>query len=373
MMRICMATPRYVQGPGAIDRIGIETRRVGARPAVVLDAGIAEELEPGIAAAMAEAGCSATIQPHGAEVQAATLDALVQALRRNAPDVVVGVGGGKALDTAKGVAIRLDLPMVAVPTIAASDAPASRGVVLYDDEHRLVAVEQMAANPVCVIVDTAMVARAPVRFLLAGIGDAMAKKFELASARRRGLPNKHGAHPPIAASAAADACYRTLIDHSAAALAAVRAGTPGDALEAVVEANLLLSAIAFENGGLSLAHALVHGLTTYASTSGAMHGIQVALALLHQLAIEGPVDDVELGAMIAFYRSIGMPASLADHGVADRAGAIAAIAEANLASSIVSRLFPDLTRDRLVAAMEKVEIEAARLNADQGDYHGAAA
>ena len=118
MMRIYMATPRYVQGPGTIDRIGVETRPFGARPAIILDAGIAEQLEPRIAAAMTEAGCAATIHPHGAEVQAATLDALAHALRRSTPDVVVGVGGGKALDTAKGVAIRLDLPMVAVPTIA---------------------------------------------------------------------------------------------------------------------------------------------------------------------------------------------------------------------------------------------------------------
>src|SRR5690606_42099045 len=66
----------------------------------------------------------------------------------------------RALDAAKGVARRLARPFISVPTIASTDAPASRGLVVYDDAHRPAVVEQLARNPEVVIVDTAVIAAA---------------------------------------------------------------------------------------------------------------------------------------------------------------------------------------------------------------------
>src|SRR5690606_8613754 len=106
-----------------------------------------------------------------------------------------GFGGGRALDTAKGVARRTGLPFVSVPTVASTDAPATRGVVIYDDAHNLAAIEQMEENPAFVIVDTAIISAAPARFLRGGIGDALSTKFE-ADAHWAGAGlTKHGTRP----------------------------------------------------------------------------------------------------------------------------------------------------------------------------------
>ena len=105
-----------------------------------------------------QSGLAASSFAFSGETTRPAMDALAEQARGTAPDVVVGAGGGRALDAAKGVARRLGRPFISVPTIASTDAPASRGLVVYDDEHRLVGVEQLARNPDYVIVDTAVIA-----------------------------------------------------------------------------------------------------------------------------------------------------------------------------------------------------------------------
>ena len=67
-------------------------------------------------------------------------------------DLVIGCGGGKAIDTAKGAQIALGCPIFIVPTVAATDAPTSRVVVLYTAEHALAGTQAMRANPDVVLV-----------------------------------------------------------------------------------------------------------------------------------------------------------------------------------------------------------------------------
>ena len=47
---------------------------------------------------------------------------------------VVGVGGGKILDTSKAVAYENNIPVAIVPTLASTDAPCSALAVVYSDE-----------------------------------------------------------------------------------------------------------------------------------------------------------------------------------------------------------------------------------------------
>jgi len=45
--------------------------------------------------------------------------------RQHKARVIIGVGGGKVLDTTRAVADELTLPVVNRPTVASSDAPCS--------------------------------------------------------------------------------------------------------------------------------------------------------------------------------------------------------------------------------------------------------
>ncbi len=354
-MRIFAATARYIQGPGALALLPKEAQRLGRRPVLVGDAGVQALFGPTFDDAFRAAGIEATFLVLTGEITAAAVDGLAAAARTAGADVAIGVGGGKSLDAGKGVALALGLPFISVPTIASTDAPASAGLALYDDHHLMSEIRQMKRNPDCVLVDTAVIARAPLHFLRAGIGDALAKKFEAESCAAAGGRTKHGTGPGVTGLAIADACYRTIRAHAAGALAAAGRGEPDDALEALVEATVLMSALGFENGGLSVAHAVTRGLMQARGAAGALHGYHVAYGTMVHLALEGRDGDA-LRDMAGFLRSVGLPATLRELGTTDATPAdMRMVAEGALTSANVRNFPVAVTVPALQAAINRVE------------------
>jgi glycerol dehydrogenase len=352
-MRIFASTPFYLQGPGALARVGEIAGRHGTKPAIIIDAFVrplvGQTLEDGFAG-------SVDIRPFAGEVTEAAVTGLADTL--HGCDIVVAVGGGKALDAGKAVALRLGLPVICVPTIASTDGPASRGIALYDDQHRLVRVEQMPANPVAVIVDTTVIAGAPARFLRAGIGDAVAKMFEAEGCWAGGGLTKHGTRPTHSARAIATAAYGLLRAHAVAAVTAVEHHQVTEDLEATVEATVLLSAMGFENGGLSIAHSTTRGLMTLRGARERLHGEHVAYGTLVQIAVEDGPDD-KLADVARFLQAVGLPTCLVDLDVADVTGdELQTMAGAILASPHIGNVARPLTPARLLEALGHIETRA---------------
>lgn len=354
--RVFAACPRYVQGPGAIELLAAECRAIGQRPLVIIDTFVRDQFGKQIFASFADPGLP--VIAFSGEITIETVEHLRADAEQTSPDVIVAVGGGKALDAGKAVALRLDLPFVSVPTIASMDGPASRGIAIYDYEHRLALVEQLRVNPDVVLVDTAIIAGAPVAFLRAGIGDAIAKKFEAeASAAARGL-NKHGSLPLHSALIAADGAYRLLRKHGAAAVGAVARGKVTEDVEATVEAAILLSALGFENAGLSVAHSFTRGLVKARAAASAPHGFHVAYGLLVQFAIENRTD-AEILDIGEFFNEVGLPRRLGDMGlVAASQSEIQAMCELTLTAPHINNLVNKTTLAGLVAAVGRVELLA---------------
>ncbi len=132
---------------------------------------------------------------------------------------MVGAGGGRALDAAKGVALRANLSVVTVPTVASTDAPASHGIAIYNEAHQVVRVEQLPRSPAVVIVDTEIIARARVRYLAAGIGDALSKLIEAKACVASQARNRHGTRPLLAGMAMAQHCEAFAASQSTEAFA----------------------------------------------------------------------------------------------------------------------------------------------------------
>jgi glycerol dehydrogenase len=141
-----------------------------------------------------------------------------------------------------------------------------------------------------------------------------------------------------------------------AALEAVTAKTPNEAFERVVEATILSSGLGFESGGLSISHALTRGFSAIPALSGALHGEQVAFGLLAQLRLEGRSDEF-LADMKAFYRTVGLPVSLADLGLRQgAAAAIETIAARTLADApYVQNFQSEVTQANLTAALARAD------------------
>lgn len=305
---------RYIQGPGSIANLGTEAASYGAKAAILLDSGIFDILL-GPVTESCNGRIAALVIRHGGECSESQIAALVAAARASGADVIVGVGGGKALDTAKAAARDLDLPVIIFPTIAASDAPCSALAVIYNDDGTVAYDTFLPRNPDLVLVDTALIARAPARFLAAGIGDALATFYEADSCRRSGAQNCMKMPGITIAREIARLCRDTIFAFGVDALAECDAKTAGPALERVVEANILLSGIGFESGGVAAAHAIHHGLCELDDVHHHLHGEKVAIGVLAGLKLHGL--DEEFERVRAFCAQVRLPVRLADIGIAD--------------------------------------------------------
>lgn len=314
-MRIAGFPHIYIQGPGALGRLPecIGDIAQKGRVAIIADP-IVEPQFRDVGEQLQEAGCEVIRYPFGGECTRAEIDRLAELARDLDPEVVIGAGGGKALDTAKGVVMELACSLVIVPTIASSDAPTSRLIAIYDENHNIAETPSLKRNPNAVVVDTAVLAAAPKRFLAAGIGDALTKKFEVASTIKSGRLNFFGGRPPRLAGVLADQCYEVIRADAVEALAVAGTGKPNEAFERVVEACILYSGLSFESGGLSIAHGILRGLGTFPQTQKFLHGEVVTYGTLLQLATMGHADE-EIRDMIGFCRQIGLPTRLSDIGV----------------------------------------------------------
>ncbi len=301
---------KYLQGRGVLERLGDEVALYGRRALVVVDGGVFAMLEPVVRRALA--GLDAEIVRHGGECSLAE----IARLGRRVPDaqVVIGIGGGKALDTAKAVADDLKATSVVVPTIAASDAPCSALAVIYNEDGTVAFDRFLPRNPDLVMVDTQVIAGAPARFLAAGIGDALATWYEADACRRSGASNCLGVPGIGVAHTIARACRDAIFEAGPAAMAECDARQAGPAMERVVEANILLSGIGFESGGVAAAHAIHHGLCELDDVHGKLHGEKVAVGVLAGLKLHG--DEAEFQRVEAFCRQVRLPTRLADLGIA---------------------------------------------------------
>ena len=236
----------------------------------------------------------------------------------------IGLGGGKAIDTAKCVAEGENL--IVVPTIAATDAPTSHSAVLYTPEGAFDDYAYFKQSPSVILIDTTVIAHAPVRFLVSGIGDALSTFFEARanvqsySKVNAGLPCgfREGvcgeARGTKAAFALASLCYESLLEDGWKAKIACENHVVTESLEKIIETNILLSGLGFESGGLAAAHAIHDGLTILEGTHKYFHGEKVAFGTIAQLTLENaPMKEIE--EVLDFCLSIGLPVCLEDIGV----------------------------------------------------------
>jgi glycerol dehydrogenase len=348
---------RYVQGAGALDHIGKEIKRIGDSAVLIADIFVQELIGPSVHDRCADAGVTLTQIMFGGEVTQSEVDRMAALLGSPRPDVVIAAGGGKSIDAGKLLGGKIGAKLVTVPTAASNDAPTSHSIAVYDQSHKLVAIERLNGNPELVLVDTAIIAKAPARLLSAGIGDAIVKRFEVEQCASAKGANMFGSLSAQTAVALARACYEEVRTYAVAGLAAVARGYPDENLERVVEATVLMSGLSFESGGLSISHAMTRGLTTAPGAALSLHGCQVAYGLLVQLELERRnvefLDDIR-----RFFAQVGLPLALRDLGFSGDAKDIAIIGEVTANAWLTKHFERTLTPQDIVDAIVAVECAA---------------
>lgn len=306
---------RYVQGADAIKRLGKEVSRLGQSGFVICDPFVHDNLLHSFKSDM-EAELSVLWEKFEGECSDEEIGRIVAQSKSANIDVIVGIGGGKALDTAKAVAHSLRVPVAIVPTLASTDAPCSALSVIYTPAGEFKRYLVLPKNPDLVLIDSKVVASAPSRFLVAGMGDALATWFEAESCKKSYAGNMTGDVGSMTGYALAKLCFDTLLQYGVDAKTACDAGAVVPALDHVIEANTLLSGLGFESGGLATAHAVHNGLTVLEPTHAYFHGEKVAIGTLASLILTDKSSE-QIHMVFSFCESIGLPTTLAEIGLAD--------------------------------------------------------
>ena len=326
MRKSFICPTKYVQGEDEILNLGYFVKTFGASALLIAHPDDVTRVKDKLGATAASFGVTFVEGGFNGECSRPEIKRLKEIAKEKSCSCIIGLGGGKAIDTAKCVA--QGEALIIVPTIAATDAPTSHSAVIYTPDGAFEDYAYFKQSPGVVLVDTTVIANAPTRFLVSGMGDALSTYFEARATANSysnvnaGLPcgYREGACGPAkgtnAALALATLCYQTLLQDGSKAKLACDLNMVTPALENIIEANILLSGLGFESGGLAGAHAIHDGLTILEGTHKYYHGEKVAFGTLAQLVLENsPMEEIH--EVLDFCLEVGLPVCLADVGVAN--------------------------------------------------------
>ncbi len=312
MIEIFLGPKQYIQREGVLAEAGNYLKPFGRRPMVLGDELVLSIVRPTLEDRLHAANLSPSFVLFGEECSLAEISRLEGIVRRENLDFIVGTGGGKALDTARMTAERVKLPLITIPTSAATCSAASAAAVVYEKGVRQSTVNGKSAD--LVLVDSTILSQAPFRLLAAGMGDALAKWYE-------GKPCYEQMKDPDSATQSAltlsTQVKQTILALGLEAKEHVSAKKNSPSVERMVEASILLTGVIGGLGGgkfrVAVAHALLYGMTVLPQVHRNLHGEMVAYGILVQLCLEK--NEKELSLLLPFFSRLGLPITLKQLGL----------------------------------------------------------
>ncbi|MDP5338763.1 MAG: iron-containing alcohol dehydrogenase family protein [Nodularia sp. (in: cyanobacteria)] len=311
-LTLTVAPGKIIRGSGVLQTASAEITRLGTRPLIIGGNSTQETAQKSLQAILTKSNTAQS--SYGVDCCEASLKALKKTAQEHQADVIIGIGGGKALDTAKLVADQLQLPVVTIPTSAATCAAWTALSNVYSEFGAFLYDVALSRCPDLLILDYDLIQTAPQRTLVAGIGDAIAKWYEASVSSGNSQQTLI-----ISAVQQARVLRDILLQKSATALK-----EPGSQVwREVVDATVLLAGVIGGLGGAQCrtvaAHAVHNGLT-HISGHSSIHGEKVAYGILVQLRLEEMLQNNQLAAtarqqLLKFYAEIGLPQNLSDLGL----------------------------------------------------------
>lgn len=357
MEKMFLSPSRYVQGKN-VTKTGLShITELGKSALLLCDDTVWQIVGERLQKDLLAAGEKVHRVPFNGEASLQEIDRVSDIGKSVGTDVVIGLGGGKTIDAAKAIGDKCEIAVAIVPTVASTDAPTSALSVIYSEAGTFEKYLFYKKNPDLVLVDTQVIAGAPVRLLASGIADASATWVEGSAVIRAHGQTMSGDSPTLAAEAIAQKCEATLFANGLQAIEACRTHVVTPALEAIVEANTLLSGVGFESCGLAAAHAIHNGFTAlHGPIHTLTHGEKVAYGTLTELVLENQPKE-RLDKFIHLYQALGLPTTLVEMKLdqASRDDLLRVGELANQAGETIHQMAESFTAEDIADAMLAVD------------------
>ncbi len=315
MHKVMIAPRRYVQGAHALKDAGTLVSAIGKKPIILWDETVKGIIGDMLLGSLKDAGLDAATIDFKGDSTREEAARVARVIKESGSDVILAAGGGKTLDTAKAGAADAGVKVVTIPTIASNDSPTSSFTVWYDGDGNCTGFESWGVNPDLVLVDTQVIANGPVAAFVAGMGDALGTWVEADACSQVTAPNLAGGTSTLVAMGIASLCYDVLMEHGVAAKKAVEENTVNESVEQVVEANVLMSGLGFESGGVAAAHMVANCLPSFPECHGLMHGHEVGFGVITQLCLDKTFDAEKRNKIVDFEIAIALPVTFAEIGL----------------------------------------------------------
>ena len=370
--KVLIAPLRYVQGPDALSQIGDQLQGLGIKNPLVMAGPTAMSVcRESMSKSMDARGIKYNFIEFLGESTFEEIYRIRDACLSGSHDAIISCGGGKALDAGRSAAagsavnagvlppveiekLGADVTCIQVPTIAATDAPTAKLSVIYNDKGTYETALVFPTSPSMVLVDTKIIANAPADTLVSGMGDALATYFEAAISYQTGTPVLAGGFSTRTAQMLARLAFEILMEYGVQAKLEAENSVAGPALEAVVEANILLSGLGYENGGLAAAHAVATSWTQVYELFEVhpTHGQLAGFSTLTQLIMEARPHEF-LDRIYGFCKKVGLPTTFEELGMK------------NASDEALRKVAEDASKNFIIMSMPR----ASQMPDDEGQFY----
>lgn len=359
---LVISPARVLRGENCLANSGKEIAQLGVKPLIIGGNQTIELIKPYLEPILKQESLTSQYASYAPDCAESTLIRLKETAQEHQADLILGVGGGKALDTAKLLADQCGLPIVTIPTSGATCAGWTALSNVYSEPGAFQYDVTLSHCPELLILDYGLVRTAPQRTLVAGIGDAIAKWYEASVSS-----GESSATLLISAVQQARILRDILFQKSAIALKQ----PDSNEWREVVDATVLLAGVIGGIGGADCrtvaAHAVHNGLTHLLAAHDVLHGEKVAYGILVQLRLEEMIQGNQLAVsarkqLLKFYDEIGLPKTLEDLGLTDVSlGQLRKAATiATIPGSDIHRLPFTVSSEQLLAAMVSTTVDGVR-------------